>query len=231
MSRLLAAKHETALVQTVQNVTVSNVCAFEPDPMRFQCFLQTKIGQDCSDDRVSSESTPSRQSQSQNVQHDIPGHAAPGVVDHNDPVTITVVGNAQIRLLGDHPRPNGTRMCGSAVLVDELAILVCVHLDHLRTQLSQQRRCRVACCPVSAVHHDPDTLEREPWVILPHEGYVFLARILDPVSATHFVAMYSRRIAEFDETKVPFNRFLVCVCQLATARPKELDPVVLRRIV
>jgi hypothetical protein len=43
--------------------------------------------------------------------------------------------------------------------------------------------------------------------------------------------MYSRRIPEFDEAKVPLNLLLVYVCQLATARAKELDPVVLRRIV
>src|SRR5664280_1490627 len=106
--------------------------------MSFQCFLQTKIGQDCSDDRVSSESTLSRQSQSQNVQHDVPGYATPVVVDHDDAITVTVVGNSQICLLGHDPRPNGARMCRSAVLVDELAILICVHLNYLRTQLSQQ---------------------------------------------------------------------------------------------
>ena len=102
MARLLAPEDEASIVQSVQDVSVSHIRTLKPDPIPFKGSLEPKIREHSPDDGVPSESLLTSQSRCQNEEHDVTRNSTPHMIDHDDPVAVPVMRNAQVRALGEH---------------------------------------------------------------------------------------------------------------------------------
>ena len=118
-----------------------------------------------------------------------------------------------------------------AVLVDQAAILSRVHFDDIRSKPAKQDRRCPARRAVGCINNNAKATKTQAWVLALQEPKVVFPRIVHPACSTHLIAAYLAGRIHLQQRKIAFNGFFVGIREFSAPRAKELDAVVLGRIV
>ncbi len=151
-----------------------------------------------------------------------------GVIDHQYPITITIEGDTQVRMLGQNGGLQRPHMRGTAVIVDVQPVRLSGKHDDFGTQFTEDARRYLIGRTMRAVDNDLQTGEIGPG------RHAALAE-LDVAARCIIDSRHLTDLARLDDghwrIQQLFDHQLQFIGQLGTFAGEELDAVVIMRVV
>src|SRR5262245_6691396 len=172
VTRLLAAKRQTALEHFLHHVLVADAATYEADAEPPQRDLEANVAHHRSDERVALQPAFALHLPAAHQEHGVAIHDASLMIDKDSAVAVAVERHTHLAAAFDDRSRKPFRMGGTAIEVDVSAIRTIADEPRRQPETLEQpprnRRCRA----VRAVNGDGEALESRPRV-WEHGAHVF----------------------------------------------------------
>ncbi len=227
MPGVLTAQHPIALQQLGHHIAIADLGPHEGDIQIGQPQLETEIAHQGTH-HPTLEATTALEIARDQIEQLVAIHCRPGVIHHQDPITVAVEGDADVGVLVEHRLLQALQVSGAAVLVDVEPIWLHAQHADVRTELTEDAGRDLVGRTVGAIQHDlhPSEAGTGRYAALA-ELDVATGRIVDARDLAN-----PRRVDHGHRSiEQLLDHGLELIGQLGAGAGKELDAVVVVRIV
>src|SRR5918993_2566451 len=228
VARLLAADIAILFAHRLEDVAVADLGADEADAFLLQPAFKAEIGHDSRDHRAAAKLFPALQIQRHEGHHLVAVDDPSVLVDHDQPVRISIERDPDVRAAGDDGLLQDLRVSRPTAGVDVEPVRLHAEGDNVGAQLPQGLGSDVVGGAVSAIDDDLEAVEPKPFrESRLHMVDIATAGIVDAPRAPDLV----RRDELYAGLDLPLDRLLGLVAELVAVRSEQLDAIVRKGIV